>query len=143
MSFDPLVDRLDLEHADLQINAAWVVLPLTVGLFLTALFAIEAAGLSIRRAAPCRRREVALLVGIVYAIRRASLHLGNGGARCPCWRRSCSGVAGPAGRRMLLGSLMFLLISGVAPLIAAAQNTVDGTGNFILRPLRHSSSGPA
>ncbi len=30
---------------------------------------------------------------------------------------------------------MFLLISGVAPLIAAAQNTFDGTGNFILLTL--------
>ena len=36
---------------------------------------------------------------------------------------------------MLLGSLTFLLITGVAPLIAAAQNTVDGTSNFILLTL--------
>ena len=36
---------------------------------------------------------------------------------------------------MLLGSVIFLMISGVAPLIAVAQNTFDGTSNYILLTL--------
>jgi tripartite ATP-independent transporter DctM subunit len=36
---------------------------------------------------------------------------------------------------MLLGSLFFLQITDSAPLIAAAQNTIDGTGHFILLTL--------
>ena len=36
---------------------------------------------------------------------------------------------------MLLCSVSFLMISGVAPLIAVAQNTFDGTSNYILLTL--------
>ena len=36
---------------------------------------------------------------------------------------------------MLVGSLFFLQVTDAAPLIAAAQNTVDGTGHFILLTL--------
>ena len=41
----------------------------------------------------------------------------------------------PVAFSMLLGSLFFLQITDAAPLIAAAQNTVDGTGHFILLTL--------
>jgi len=41
----------------------------------------------------------------------------------------------PVSFSMLLGSLFFLQITDSAPLIAAAQNTVDGTGHFILLTL--------
>src|SRR5580692_4942240 len=66
----------------LQINAAWVVLPLTVGLTLTALFAIERLiYVYPPRAVIPAVAVVALLVGAVYAISAApSLHLGNGAA---------------------------------------------------------------
>src|ERR1700761_9190223 len=102
----------------LDINAAWLVLPLTVGMALVVLFAIERIVLfHAPRAAIPALAAVALLVGLVYAVSAApALHLDNGAAL---------GV-------MLLA---FLLISGVAPLIAAAQNTFDGTSNFILLTL--------
>jgi tripartite ATP-independent transporter DctM subunit len=41
----------------------------------------------------------------------------------------------PVSYAMLLGSVSFLMISGVAPLIAVAQNTFDGTSNYILLTL--------
>ena len=41
----------------------------------------------------------------------------------------------PVAFSMLLGSLFFLQITDAAPLIAAAQNTVDGTSHFILLTL--------
>src|ERR1700760_2685335 len=119
----------------LDINAAWLVLPLTVGMVLVALFAIERLLLfHAPRAAIPALAVVALLVGLVYAISAApSLHLDNGAALGVMLLAFLLGL--PVSFAMLLGSLMFLLISGVAPLIAAAQNTFDGTSNFILLTL--------
>src|SRR3984957_3128989 len=123
----------------LDINAAWLILPLTVGLGLIALFAIErlvyehAPRMVVR--ALC---VVAPLVGIIYAVSVVpSLHLGNGTALGVMLAAFLLAVllGLPVSFAMLLGSLMFLLISGVAPLIAAAQNTFDGTSNFILLTL--------
>jgi tripartite ATP-independent transporter DctM subunit len=123
----------------LEINAAWLILPLTVGLVLVALFVIE------RLVYDCAPRAVvlpacvvALLVGIVYAISIVpSLHFGNGAALGVMLVAFLLAVllGLPVSFAMLLGSLMFLLISGVAPLIAVAQNTFDGTSNFILLTL--------
>ena len=66
----------------LQINAAWLILPLTVGLALVALFVIERLVYAYPpRAVVPAACVVALLVAIVYAISAApSLHLGNGTA---------------------------------------------------------------
>ena len=66
-----------------------------------------------------------------------SLHFGNGAALGVMLVAFLLAVllGLPVSFAMLLGSLMFLLISGVAPLIAAAQNTFDGTSNFILLTL--------
>jgi tripartite ATP-independent transporter DctM subunit len=123
----------------LEINAAWLILPLTVGLVLVALFVIE------RLVYDCAPRAVvlpacvvALLVGIVYAVSIVpSLHFGNGAALGVMLVAFLLAVllGLPVSFAMLLGSLMFLLISGVAPLIAVAQNTFDGTSNFILLTL--------
>jgi tripartite ATP-independent transporter DctM subunit len=123
----------------LDINAAWLILPLTVGLVLVTLFTVE------RLVYDHAPREVilpacvvALLVGIVYAISIVpSLHFGNGTALGVMLVAFLLAVllGLPVSFAMLLGSLMFLLISGVAPLIAVAQNTFDGTSNFILLTL--------
>src|SRR6201999_348506 len=66
----------------LQINAAWLVLPLAVGLALVALFVIERLVYAYPpRAVIPAACVVVLLVGIVYAISAApSLHLSNGTA---------------------------------------------------------------
>ncbi len=123
----------------LQINAAWLVLPLTVGLVLTALFAIE------RLVYVYASREVlpvaivvALMASVVYAASiMPSLHLANGTALGVMLVAFLLAIlAGlPVSFAMLLGSVTFLMISGVAPLIAVAQNTFDGTSNYILLTL--------
>jgi tripartite ATP-independent transporter DctM subunit len=123
----------------LDINAAWLVLPLTVGMALMVLFAVERLVYfyPLRAVIPAVT-VVAVLVGIVYAISVVpSLHLGNGAALGVMLLAFLLAVllGLPVSFAMLLGSLMFLLISGVAPLIAAAQNTFDGTSNFILLTL--------
>ncbi|SDS97831.1 TRAP transporter large permease [Bradyrhizobium canariense] len=123
----------------LQINAAWLVLPLTVGLALTALFAVERLlyVYALRAVVPVAC-AVALLVGLVYAISVVpSLHLDNGAALGVMLIAFLLAVllGLPVSFAMLLGSLTFLLISGVAPLIAVAQNTFDGTSNYILLTL--------
>jgi tripartite ATP-independent transporter DctM subunit len=41
----------------------------------------------------------------------------------------------PVSFSMLLGSLFFLQVTATAPLVAAAQNTVDGSGHFVLLTL--------
>jgi tripartite ATP-independent transporter DctM subunit len=123
----------------LQINAAWLILPLTIGLALVALFVIERLVYAYPpRAVIPAACVVVLLVGVVYAISAApSLHLGNGTALGVMLVAFLLAVllGLPVSFAMLLGSLTFLLISGVAPLIAVAQNTFDGTSNFILLTL--------
>jgi tripartite ATP-independent transporter DctM subunit len=123
----------------LQINAAWLVLPLTVGLVLTALFAIERLVYvyASREVVPAAI-TIALLCGIVYAVSiMPSLHLDNGtalGVMLIAFLLAIL-VGLPVSFAMLLGSVTFLMISGVAPLIAVAQNTFDGTSNYILLTL--------
>jgi tripartite ATP-independent transporter DctM subunit len=123
----------------LDINAAWLILPLAVGLTLVAIFAVERLfydyPLRVVLPAVC---VVGLLVLVVYAISTVpALHLGNGAALGVMLVAFLFAVLMglPVSFAMLLGSLMFLLISGVAPLIAVAQNTFDGTSNFILLTL--------
>jgi len=123
----------------LQINQAWLVLPLAVGLGLTALFAIERLvyDYTAREIAPAAI-VVALLSGLVYAASiLPSLHLSNGTALSVMLIAFLLAIllGLPVSYAMLLGSISFLLISGVAPLIAVAQNTFDGTSNYILLTL--------
>jgi tripartite ATP-independent transporter DctM subunit len=123
----------------LGINAAWMILPLAIGLTLVAIFAVERLlydySLPALVPAGC---AVAILFGLVYGIGVVpALHLGNGTALAVMLVAFLSAIllGLPVAFAMLLGSLTFLSMSGVAPLIAAAQNTVDGTNNFILLTL--------
>jgi tripartite ATP-independent transporter DctM subunit len=123
----------------LQINAAWLVLPLSVGLGLTALFAIERLAFvhSLKDVIPAAV-AVACLVGIVYAISiMPELHPSNGAALGIMLLAFLVAIllGLPVSFAMLLGSVTFLMISGTAPLIAVAQNTFDGTSNYILLTL--------
>jgi tripartite ATP-independent transporter DctM subunit len=123
----------------LQINQAWLVLPLTIGLGLTALFALERLvyEYTASEIAPAAI-VVALIAGIVYAASiLPSLLLTNGTALGIMLIAFLLAIllGLPVSYAMLLGSVSFLLISGVAPLIAVAQNTFDGTSNYILLTL--------
>jgi tripartite ATP-independent transporter DctM subunit len=123
----------------LQINAAWPVLPLTVGLGLTALFALErlACDHAPREVVPAAC-AVALLAGMVYAASVVpSLHLANGTALGVMLIGFLIAIllGLPVSFAMLLGSVTFLMTTGVAPLVAVAQNAFDGTSNYILLTL--------
>ncbi len=124
----------------LDINAAWPMVPLTIGLTLVVIFALERLIFEY----PLRRGASAAIVDRTarrHRLRRKHRSFAASEQR----RRAGRDAAGLPDRRscwdfrvsfaMLLGSVMFLLISGVAPLIAAAQNTFDGTSNFILLTL--------
>jgi tripartite ATP-independent transporter DctM subunit len=123
----------------LGINAAWVIVPLTIGLALVIIFAIERL---LYDYAPRAIIPAACVVGALFAIIYVvsispDLHFSSGTTLAimllACLAAILLGL--PVSFAMLLGSLMFLSMSGTAPLIAAAQNTVDGTNNFILLTL--------
>lgn len=123
----------------LQISASWIVLPLNIGMGLVTLFALE------RLAFDYPGRITLLALPVVAVI--VALVIGFGYLPSP--RPSGEATLGvtlvlfiaavllglPVSFAMLLGSLFFLQITDSAPLIAAAQNTVDGTGHFILLTL--------
>jgi len=120
----------------LQISNAWIVLPFNIGLGLVALFAAErllfehptrqtcivvplvAAVVAVVGAWPLPRPDLALGLTLMLPLFFAAVLLGL-----------------PVSFAMLLGSLLFLHMTGAAPMIAAAQNTVDGTSHFILLTL--------
>ena len=123
----------------LQINQAWLVLPLAIGLGLTALFAIErlAYEYPVREIAGAAC-VVALLAGLIYAAGTVPfLHVSDGTTLCVMLIAFLLAIllGLPVSYAMLLGSITFLMVSGVAPLIAVAQNTFDGTSNYILLTL--------
>lgn len=124
----------------LQISAAWFVVPLSVGMALVVLFAIERFATDYRPAlAWCTLAGVAVTVSIVLAV-TALPAVSRPGPQAALGLMLVLFFAAvllglPVSFAMLLGSLFFLQLTGTAPLIAAAQNTVDGTGNFILLTL--------
>jgi len=123
----------------LGINAAWVIVPLTIGLGLVIIFAVERLlyDYTPRPIIPAGG-VVAALFGIVYLVSISpDLHFSSGATLAIMLLAFLTAIllGLPVSFAMLLGSLMFLSMSGTAPLIAAAQNTVDGTNNFILLTL--------
>jgi tripartite ATP-independent transporter DctM subunit len=123
----------------LGINAAWVIVPLTIGLTLVIIFAVERLIYDYApRAILPAACVVAALLGTIYGISIfPALHFGGGTTLAIMLLAFLAAIllGLPVSFAMLLGSLMFLSMSGTAPLIAAAQNTVDGTNNFILLTL--------
>jgi tripartite ATP-independent transporter DctM subunit len=119
----------------LQISASWIVLPFNVGLGLIALFAAE-------RLAFQHRPRIVLVVVPIIAVLMAVIgtlpfQASNAtalGIMLPLFFVAVL-LGLPVSFAMMLGSLFFLQITDSAPLIAAAQNTVDGTSHFILLTL--------
>lgn len=136
VSFDLFEVALTAYTPILQISNAWIVLPFNIGLGLIALFAAErllfehptrqtcmvtplvAAIVAAVAAWPGPRPDLAVGLALMLPLFFAAVLLGL-----------------PVSFSMLLGSLLFLHMTGAAPLIAAAQNTVDGTSHFILLTL--------
>src|SRR5208282_855136 len=117
LSFDLFTVSLTAQTPILQISTAWIVLPFNIGLVMIALFSTE------RLIFSHPERVMFLVLPLVVALIAAIATIGM------------FPVVLPVSFAMLLGSLFFLQITDSAPLIAAAQNTVDGTGHFILLTL--------
>jgi tripartite ATP-independent transporter DctM subunit len=123
----------------LQISGAWIVLPFNVGLALIALFAAERLAFDhpeqvTRVVAPI----VVVLAVVVAGIGFAALPRPDSATALtimlPLFLAAVL-LGLPVSFAMLLGSIFFLQITDSAPMIAVAQNTVDGTGHFILLTL--------
>jgi tripartite ATP-independent transporter DctM subunit len=139
VSFDLLDIAATSRTPILQISAAWIVLPFTIGMILIALFALERLVLDHpRRIALAAVPLVVLLIAGVVAIGTLPVPRPDNGPALGVmlvlfFVTVLLGL--PVSFSMLLGSLFFLQITDSAPLIAAAQNTVDGTSHFILLTL--------
>jgi tripartite ATP-independent transporter DctM subunit len=139
LSFDLFAVATTALTPILQVSTAWIVLPFNVGLVMIALFSAE------RLIFNHPERVTFVVVPLVIAAIAAIAAVGM----IPVARPDNSTALAvmlplffiavllglPVGFSMLLGSLFFLQITDSAPLIAAAQNTVDGTGHFILLTL--------
>ena len=139
VSFDLLAITSGSMMPTLQISAAWVSLPFSVGMILIALFALE------RLAFEHPGRSVALVVPFVtclavllFAVGWLPLpRLGTGLTLSVMLVLFFATILLGLGVSfaMLLGSIFFLQLTDTAPMIATAQNMVDGTGHFILLTL--------
>jgi len=123
----------------LQWNLGLTVVPFSIGMALTALFAIERLIAVHRLRASLIALPIVALVGLALFILAASPNAlpGGGGAILITLAAffACVLLGMPVGFGMLFGSIVFLLLSDVGPMIAVAQNTIDGSGHFILLTL--------
>ncbi len=136
VSFDLFDVALTAYTPILQISNAWIVLPFNVGLVLIALFSAER--LLLRHP---ERLTLVVLPTVVATIVLVAAGLGSRmdlstalTVMLPLFFAAVL-LGLPVSFAMLLGSLFFLQITDASPLIAAAQNTVDGTSHFILLTL--------
>jgi tripartite ATP-independent transporter DctM subunit len=123
----------------LQISTSWYFLPLTAGVCLIALYGIERLILRHSLAVVAAVGAVAILLGVLlsysapvsYLMQHSGLALG--GMIALFFSTVLMGL--PVSFAMLLATLVYLLVTDTAPPVAAPQNMVDGTSNFILLAL--------
>ena len=123
----------------LQISSAWIVLPFNIGMTLVALFSAERLMFYhppriTLAVVPGVVAVVAIIVVIGY------LPIPKPGSQTMLAVMLVLFLVAvllglPVAFSLLLGSIFFMQITDAAPLIAAAQNTVDGTSHFILLTL--------
>lgn len=123
----------------LQWSQGWTVVPFTAGLALTALFAFER--LVTQHTLRANLMAAAGTAGFAalsyFGIAQAAFHLDNSTAMIVMLLVFFAIVllGLPVGFAMLTGSILFLALTDIAPLVAVAQNTIDGSGHFILLTL--------
>jgi tripartite ATP-independent transporter DctM subunit len=134
-----LTDSWDNVTPILQISTGWITLPVTFGLVLIALFALER-----------------LIVGYSWRVVLATGVAMAAGTALVAWEAGASAFADnpgsaltgmillffgaillgmPVSFGMLFATLSYLDLTDAAPLVAVPQAMVDGTGNFILLAL--------
>lgn len=119
-----------------QWNLGITVIPFLVGMGFVVLFALERLLLYYEPAAALRGLlAVGVAVALAWAISATpALRPGNGAALLAMLAVFFVVVllGLPVAFSMLTGTILYLALTGVAPMIAAAQNTIDGAGMFIL-----------
>ncbi|MFG1270706.1 TRAP transporter large permease [Xanthobacter versatilis] len=123
----------------LQWNLGLTVVPFAAGLGLVVLFALERLLLDHRGADVAKAAVVvALAAGAVVIMQQMpSLRPGIGAALAGMLVLFFAAIliGLPVSFAMLLGSVVFLAVTDLAPMVAVAQNTIDGSGHFILLTL--------
>ena len=123
----------------LQISTGWIALPITVGMGLIALFALE------RLLSAYPLRSVLYVGALVGGLAALAYMYGASAVFANNPNLSLVGMMGifftaillgmPVSFGMLLAAISYLDLVGSAPLVAVPQSMVDGTGNFILLAL--------
>lgn len=119
-------------------NLSLIVIPFTTGMVCIGLFAIER--LARHHSGPAMLRGLAALVAFSAVV----MWIGTPDVR-PSQAVSMVVmlllffgailIGLPVAYAMLFGSVLFLTLTDLAPLVAVAQNTIDGSGHFILLTL--------
>ena len=139
VSFDLLSINGESVTPILQFNQAWLVVPFTAGMALIVVFALERLVFDHRGAAVLRAAPVilALGLGVVGFAYLPALRPGEGLALSMMLAVFFASVllGLPVSFSMLLGSIFYLVLTDVTPLVAVAQNAIDGSGHFILLTL--------
>lgn len=137
-SWPLLIARWDELTPILQMHGTWIALPLTLGMLVLFLTAIEHLAAQHRPTVVVVTSGFLALVAILALTRDHWLPLFSGDASLSLalglfFATILIGV--PVGFALLLGTFTYLYASGAAPMVALPQNMVDGTGNFVLLAL--------
>ena len=122
----------------LEISATWIVVPLTVAMAILAFYAaarlLEQPRRSVLGGAAVMAVATALVVVFRHAIGQPlSPESGLGIALVAVLATVPIGL--PIAFALMLGTILFLYLGSVVPLVALPQNMVDGTGRFVLLAL--------
>jgi tripartite ATP-independent transporter DctM subunit len=137
------IDLLDIHWGDftpmLQVRTAWYFAPLTAGMMLIALYGLERLILHHRLSVAAAAGLSVILMGVALAHAAPVAYLvQHPGMSLTCmilifFATVLMGL--PVSFAMLLATIVYLQATDTAPAIAAPQNMVDGTSNFILLAL--------
>ena len=138
-SISLLADNWMTSTPILQVSTGWIGLPLPIGLGLIVLFALERLLLQHRPAvAACAFAVVGAAAVAVLSTDATVFFAAHDSLALVLmlvlfFAAVLLGL--PVSFAMLLSTLLFLTMTGAAPVIAVPQNMIDGTGNFILLAL--------
>jgi tripartite ATP-independent transporter DctM subunit len=122
----------------LGISGIWVGLPLTVGVAMVAIYAIERLGKYETRVVALVGIGVGTLLLLLIGSKSAWLPLlvGDGALTASLLLFLASILLGmPVGFSLLLAAVIYLYGSGNVPLVAVPQNMLDGASHFLLLAL--------
>jgi tripartite ATP-independent transporter DctM subunit len=122
----------------LGISGIWVELPLTAGLVVTVIYALQRLAKYDFRQVILIGAVIALVAIIVFLTRSLWLPFLAGDAALVVGLIlfMVAVVAGmPVGFALLLGAVIYLFASGNVPLVAVPQNMLDGVSHFLLLAL--------